>query len=82
MLTSTDIKKLLTVLATKRDLEEVKEEMVSLRRTVQNLTSSIDGLAKAVDDFRIEYSAITSELGRHERWIRQIAEKAGVRLSV
>ena len=53
MLTSTDIKKLLTVLATKRYLEEVKEEMVSLRGTVQNLTNSIDGLAKAVDDFRI-----------------------------
>lgn len=81
MLTDTDIKKLLSVLATKKDFEAIQEEIVSLRETVQGLTTSIDGLAKAVDDFRVEYSAITTELSRHERWIKQIAEKTGVRLN-
>ncbi|OHA18902.1 MAG: hypothetical protein A2836_00745 [Candidatus Taylorbacteria bacterium RIFCSPHIGHO2_01_FULL_45_63] len=82
MLTDSDIKKLLSVLTTKKDFEEVKKEIFSLRETVQNLTTSIDGLAKAVDNFRIEYSAITTQIERHERWIKQIAEKAGVRLNM
>ena len=63
-----------------RKLEEVREEISDLRSMVQQLAVSVDGLTKAVDDLRIEYAAALGKLDRHERWIKQIAEKVGVHL--
>jgi len=82
MLTSEDIQKLISVLATKDDLRQLQTEVFSLRETVQGLTVAIDGLAKAIDELRVEYAAITTQLNRHERWIRQIAEKAHIKLEI
>ena len=80
MLTSEDIQKLLEVLATKEDVKEVKAELVDLKETVRELVTAIDRLAKAVDDLRIEYSAMAMQLNRHEKWIQQLAEKLGIKL--
>ena len=80
MLTDTDIQKLMSVLATKQDVLDVKEEVGSLREPLQNLATSIDALAKCVDDLRTEYAAMTSQLERHEQWIKQLAEKANISL--
>ena len=82
MLTSEDIQKLISVLATKDDLRQLQTEVFSLRETVQGLTVAIDGLAKAIDELRVEYAAITTQLNRHERGIRQIAEKAHIKLEI
>jgi hypothetical protein len=95
MLTDQDIQKLssvfankqdLAALATKQDLSlfsaEIKEEIGSLRETVQGLSVAVDGLAKSVNDLRIEYAAVLSKIDRHERWIKLIAEKIGVHLEV
>jgi len=61
-------------------LKEVKGEVAELTQTVHALVGSIDKLAKAVDDLRIEYSAMTMQVSRHEKWIQQIAEKLGLKL--
>ena len=81
MLTSEDIQKLLEVLATKEDVKEIKGELTDLRETVHELVTAVDKLAKAVDDLRIEYSAMAMQLSRHEKWIQQLAEKLGIKLA-
>ena len=81
MLTSEDIQKLLEVLATKEDVKEIKGELTDLRETVHELVTAVDKLAKAVDDLRIEYSAMAMQLSRHEKWIQQLAENLGIKLA-
>jgi len=80
MLTDEDIKKLLNVLATREDIVELKQDMAGLREAVQALTVSVDKLAKAVEDMHQEFMAITAKVDRHEKWIKQIAEKLGLKL--
>jgi hypothetical protein len=36
--------------------------------------------AKAIDDLKMEYAAVKLQLDRHDRWIRELAEKVGVEL--
>ena len=81
MLTSEVIQKLLEVLATIEDVKEIKGELTDLRETVHELVTAVDKLAKAVDDLRIEYSAMAMQLSRHEKWIQQLAEKLGIKLA-
>ena len=66
--------------ATKEEIIGLKEEVANLRENIQALTVAVDKLAKSVEDFRQEYIAITSKVDRHEKWIRQIAEKLGIKL--
>jgi chromosome segregation ATPase len=65
----------------KEDVREIKTELVDLKETVHELVGAVDKLAKAVDDLRIEYSAIAMQTTRHEKWIQQIAEKLGIKLA-
>lgn len=80
MLNDEDINKLTSVLASKKDIEEVKSEMVDLKELIQGLIVSNDSIAKSIGNLSIEYAAITSQLSRHDLWIKQIAEKVGVKL--
>ncbi len=80
MLNDEDIKKLTSVLASKNDIEEVKSDMADLKELVQGLIVSTDGIAKAIGNLSIEYAAISTQLTRHELWIKQIAEKVGLKL--
>jgi len=80
MLTNDDIKKLLEVLATKEDIRDLKEDVSALRESIQALTVSVDRLAKVVEDLHQEFIAITAKVDRHEKWIRQIAERLGIKL--
>ena len=68
------------VFATKDDTKEIKQELVSLREVVQALAISVDRLVKAVSDLKTEYSVISHQLTRHEKWIQQLAEKIGINL--
>jgi chromosome segregation ATPase len=65
----------------KEDVREVKAELADLKETVHELVTAIDRLAKVVDDLRIEYAAVAMKVDRHEKWIQQIAEKLGIRLT-
>jgi len=60
--------------------KDTKEEFNSIRESIQNLTNSIDKLVKAVTDLKTEYTVITSQLDRHEKWIQMLAEKIGTKL--
>ena len=80
MLNDNDINKLTAVLASKKDVEEIKSDLGDLRELVQGLVVSNDSIAKSIGDLSLEYAAISSQLSRHDRWIKQIAEKVGLHL--
>lgn len=72
--------RMFTVFVSRDDLISVSQELVGLREQVQLLVTSIDALVKSVDDLKIEYTTITHQMSRHERWIMKLAEKIGVEL--
>lgn len=74
--------KILAVVATKQELQEVKNDVADLKELIQGLIISNDSIAKSIGNLSIEYAAITSQLSRHELWIKQIAEKVGLNLSL
>jgi predicted nucleic acid-binding Zn-ribbon protein len=82
MLTDQDIDKLTSVLASKNDVKEIRENMADLKELVQGLIISSDNLANAMSNLKVEYAAISTQLSRHELWIKQIAEKVGLKLEV
>lgn len=64
------------------DIQDIKKDVESLREAIQAMMVSIDGLAKVISDLRLEYAVISTQLTRHERWIKQIAEKVGLDLAM
>ena len=81
MLTDEDINKLTSVLASKKDVEDIKSDLVDLKELVQALIVSNDSIAKSISDLTLEYAAVKMQLSRHDAWIKQIAEKIGLQLS-
>ena len=65
----------------KSDLTEVKSDMADLKELIQGLIIPTDSISKAIGNLSIEYSAISNQLSRHELWIKQIAEKVGLKLA-
>lgn len=80
MLTDEDITKIVAVVATKEDIEDLKQNVNGLRESVQALTISVDQLVKAVANLKTEYIAVKNQINRHEKWIQQLAGKLGVEL--
>ena len=76
MLTDKDIKKLSSVFATKAEVV-TKSEFAEFK---SELFTILDGIAKSIEDLKIEYVAIKVQLDRHDRWIKEIADKTGVKL--
>lgn len=80
MLDEKDIQKIISVVATKEDIKDLKQDVDGLKEMTQALVLSVDKLVKVVDDLRQEYAAVTSKVDRHEKWLHQLAEKLGVKL--
>lgn len=80
MLDDKDINKLTSVLASKKDVEEIKSDLGDLKELVQGLIVASDSIAKSIGELTLEYAAISTQLSRHERWIKEIAEKVGLKL--
>lgn len=68
MLTNEDIQKLSEIVATKDDVEELKEKTNSLEESIQTLIISVDKLTKTIENFNQEYVFTNSKLARHEKW--------------
>lgn len=72
----------LEIFATKQDVKEIKEDLAILKELVQGLIVSSDSIAKSIEKLVAEYAAISTQLSRHDRWIKQIAEKVGLNLAM
>ncbi|MFA5936375.1 MAG: hypothetical protein WC822_00680 [Candidatus Paceibacterota bacterium] len=81
MLNDQDINKLTSVLASKKDVEEIKSDLKDLKELVQGVIISNDSIAKSIGELTLEYVAIKHQINRHEEWIKQIAEKVGLKLA-
>jgi len=66
MLDDKDIDRLTSVLSTKKDTEEVKSDIQDLKELVQGLIVASDSITKAVKDLTLEYTAISTQLSRHD----------------
>ena len=81
MLTEEDIKKIIEanqeVFPTKGDFEDFREEM---RKSFSDLQTSVDAYAKKADTYFQEMVALSHKVDRHEKWIKQLADKLGVKL--
>ncbi len=77
MLTTEDIQKLIEA---EKEVFPTKEEFESLRSDFSSLQTSVDSYAKKADTYFQEMLMLAHKLDRHERWIKQIAEKLGLHL--
>lgn len=59
---------------------EVNTRIDKLEARVNQLVDSIDKLVKSVENLRDEYIAITAKVDAHEKWIKQVAKKVGIKL--
>ena len=77
---------------TKRDIEAITrlldsrihplaEDVKAIRETVDSHTTTLDTIVKNTEHWKTEAAAIKSELDRHDRWIKEIAQKLRIKLS-
>ena len=81
MLSNEDIQKIIEanreVFATKEDFEAFREEM---RKNFSDLQTSVDAYVKRADTYFQEMVALSHKVDRHEKWIKQIADKLAIKL--
>jgi hypothetical protein len=80
MLTEQDIERIVAVVATKQEVAEIRDDVKAVREITGQVLTGLDGIAKAIDDLKMEYAAVKLQLDRHDRWIRELAEKVGLPL--
>lgn len=81
MLDDKDIQKLIEVFATREEVA-TKKDLEELRKDFSDLQSSVDSYAKKADTYFQEMAMLSHKVDRHEKWIKQLAEKLGVKLEV
>ena len=86
MLEDQDIERLVSrfssVFATKNDIQEINERLEKLEISVSGLITAVDGLVSRVEMLNQEYLVLRERDTRYERWIKEIADKVGVTLTV
>ena len=82
MLNQEDIRNIIEaqkeVFPAKEDFEAFKEEM---RKDFSDLLTSVDAYAHKADTYFMEMAALGNKVDRLERWMNQLAEKVGIKLS-
>lgn len=57
-----------------------QKDLDILTERVNSLVTSIDNLVKSITDYHEEQIAMSEKMNIHEKWIRQLAEKIGLKL--
>ena len=65
------------IFTNRKDLGNFKKEM---QKSFSDLQSSVDAYAKKADTYFQEMVMLSHKVDRHEKWIKQLAEKLGVNL--
>ncbi len=61
--------------------DKIEERLTKLEESHNKLMNTIDGFIKRIDDYEVELAARDHKIDRLERWIEQIAQKTGVKLT-
>ena len=65
------------IFTNRKDLENFKKET---QKNFSDLQSAIDGYAKKADAYFQEMVMLSHKVDRHEKWIKQMADKLGIKL--
>ncbi len=68
------------VAGTQQRVEALETQIDRIEVVLEKLVQGVDRLVVEFQELRREYAAMSEQLTRHERWIKQIAKKAGVAL--
>ena len=79
MLTNEDIQKLVDVFATKDDLKEAVQNL-STKNDSNNIMMAVDTYAKKADTYFQEMVMLAHKVDKIEKWVIQLADKAGLKL--
>ena len=71
--------KLFGVFATKENLKEVSSGLAT-KEDFNRLSSAVDAYAKKADTYCQEMVMLSHKVDRHEKWIKQLADKLGIKL--
>lgn len=63
-------------------LDNIEKDVIDLKSSQDRLLNTIDGFIGRIDKYETELAARDHEIERLKRWIKQIADKTGVELSV
>jgi len=81
MLNDQDIEKLVKafgeIFATKQDFQKLEE---NIQKDFSDLTFSVDGYSKKADTYFQEMMMLSVKVDRHEKWLKQIADKLELKL--
>lgn len=62
------------------ELQEIREEMGDIRRALHQLTTTVDGFVKRLDDMDVENAARDAQYVRLLSWAKQVSKKTGIPL--
>ena len=74
------VSRVAAVVATKEDVAELREDINALNEKFDRQLTLLDKLIDRIEAMRLEYAAVSTQLSRHEEWIKALAQKAGVKL--
>ena len=67
------------VINNRGEIVDVREKMAT-KIEINKLLNAVDAYMKQGEDYRQEMLMLAHKVDRHEKWIKQIAEKLGVKL--
>ena len=80
MLTDADLARIIAVVATKQDVQRIEERLDDLEENLNRFVAASEKFTGAFHDLKTEYAAVSTQLSRHEAWIKRLADKAGIAL--
>ncbi|MBI4050437.1 MAG: hypothetical protein HY396_00455 [Candidatus Doudnabacteria bacterium] len=63
------------------DVSTLKEDLGFVKETLDSHTTSLDKILKNSETSKTETAALQNAVRRHEEWIKQIAERVGMKLA-
>lgn len=73
--------KLFNYMENKFSVIEKRLDETATKKQLDDLTNTVDGIAKAMTEYHQEMLMLARKVDRMEQWIHEIAEKTGVKLS-
>ncbi len=59
---------------------EAEKERADIRKDLGELQGAVDAYAQKADTYFQEMAALSHKVDRHEKWLRQVADKLGIKL--
>src|ERR1039457_6295871 len=76
----TAVKQNLYLMATAEEQKQIFQTVEATKTSNDSNTTTLDGIAKGMQDLRTEKIARQSQLDRHAMWIKAIADHIGMKL--